>query len=306
MHTFALLNRRSREAFTLIELLVVIAIMAMLMTLAVTGLGVAHNWTLSGNTERTLIKTHAKIDKYLERTVQQARSLDPDAARYPVANAMFPNYATSNRDRRAMKVVQLKELYRYRFPTNYWEILQGQQRGDPDATSMWEAFTAVYNRNPATVTRPTAEPDISAQAGACLALIYSRFGSLDSFSPQELKDTNGDGLRELCDAWGRPLLFYRYGYNAPAFFQARAREAYPPDPSGLTRLDPDDPERLLLTVWGNLNTNQRAAFTNTFGYDPRTATYFAPLVIISAGPDGVFGTADDMDSYRLKLSLTGQ
>jgi len=287
----------SRRAYTLIELLVVIAIMAMLTTLAVTGLGTAHGWMMAGNTERTLLKLHAKLDKLHERTVQNARALDPDPTRFPVANQMYPN-VQSDRDRRAMKVIQLKELLVYRFPTNFGEIYRGQQAGDPDATSMWESL-------------PQAEKDRVSAAGytpkstetaTCLALIYARIGNLDSFTPHELRDTDGDGLREVLDAWGTPFLFYRYGYvgGVPASIRTRAQEVYPP--AQFQRRDPDDPEGLLRNVSGS----NEATFQNAFGYRPRDATYYAPLVIVSAGPDRRFGTADDLDSYRLKLSLAGQ
>lgn len=50
--------------------------------------------------------------------------------------------------------------------------------------------------------------------------------SPDDFSPNEIKDTDGDGLPEFVDAWGEPLQFYRWPVHHASGIQ---RGAYNPE-----------------------------------------------------------------------------
>jgi hypothetical protein len=60
---------------------------------------------------------------------------------------------------------------------------------------------------------------ITSQGAECLYLIVSTMhdgdkNALDFFMPGEIGDVDGDGMREILDAWGRPIEFLRW---APGF-----------------------------------------------------------------------------------------
>lgn len=59
----------------------------------------------------------------------------------------------------------------------------------------------------------------------------------DEFSTSEIADTDGDGLREFVDAWGRPLRFYR----APTRLIRCGEDAFTGDTNGNSTVDPAGP-----------------------------------------------------------------
>ncbi len=112
------------------------------------------------------------------------------------------------------------------------------------------------------------------QGAECLYLIMAStyingIAAIESIPPSNIGDTDGDGVPEILDGWGRPLGFIRW----PVGF-------IDPD-SDVTSTDEFDPYR---ADFGNL--------VNPPGVPAGRARPFSvrPLVI-SAGPDGEFGIA---------------
>lgn len=93
------------------------------------------------------------------------------------------------------------------------------------------------------------------------------FGSVfrpDDFAPNEIRDTDGDGLMEFVDSWGNPLQFYR----APVFYpQPGLQKGWFLDPvsnlnySGYSlyeerQANPLDPNQLLVSIaWWSASNN---------------------------------------------------
>jgi hypothetical protein len=106
--------------------------------------------------------------------------------------------------------------------------------------------------------------DREAFRAALLFLIIQNLNpeALEAFHGREVAGTNGDGLLEFVDAWGKPIQFLRW---APAFqgsdIQSNARELHP---------DPTDERE------------------NAIGW------FLFPL-IYSAGPDGDYGINEGKD-----------
>lgn len=141
----------------------------------------------------------------------------------------------------------------------------------------------------------------------------------DAFSASEVADTDGDGLKEFVDGWGRPLRFYRwptrlfrpFGFGirrdvAGAFFSGLPRvpttSSNEKDP---LEVDPDDS----LGRIANEDVRTGGLMANIFNdsanyvYDPLGVppndypvmdTFWMPL-IVSAGEDGILGLYEPSD-----------
>eukprot|EP01136_Pigoraptor_vietnamica_P021150 Opistho-1_new@5929 len=134
----------------------------------------------------------------------------------------------------------------------------------------------------------------------------------DSFTTNEVADTDGDGLKEFVDGWRKPLRFYRWPTRvirpeagsidrtfASVFFDGLppvpAAGFYEQDPLSV---DPDDPQSriehenkrsggLLISIF-NTTTQYNTGEYATAG------TYWLPL-IVSAGEDGALGLYEPHD-----------
>jgi hypothetical protein len=118
-----------------------------------------------------------------------------------------------------------------------------------------------------------------------------------------LPDTYNDGRAGVLDAWGNPIQFYRYGYPYPnPKVKPVADEVF----AKLKGKDPLDPAGILDNNWWS-NPSYAGWHKSNFGYNNTDfqATY-APLLLVSAGPDGVFGTSDDILSYTLQPVAGGR
>jgi prepilin-type N-terminal cleavage/methylation domain-containing protein len=192
---------------------------------------------------------------------------------------------------------------------------------DPDAVARIQRFLANHTHE-------------TARAELLYALVVNGSGPLGAiFNEQdfkrdvEVRDTDGDGLLEFVDGWGKPLQFYRwpiYYHRAEDGVQRGAAQFYQFD----TRPNfPADPSRALVAPawWSDLSGNEPLSpksalvqrhFTslidpNIGGVDPDSNPPLLPLgppnywdrsgasarrafdckfLILSAGPDQEYGT----------------
>jgi len=101
---------------------------------------------------------------------------------------------------------------------------------------------------------------------------------LEFFSENEIGDADGDGMKEIHDGWGNPILFLRW---APGF-ESTLQKSLVEDPNQEDFFDP-----------ARVGTSYSAAFIST--KHPR-ALY--PL-IFSAGPDQKYGIKVGGDWYSV-------
>lgn len=173
----------------------------------------------------------------------------------------------------------------------------------------WASQNAVTNP-------PNHDPDT--ESSECLYLILSdpALGEniLESIPTQFIKDTDGDGLMEFVDGWGRPIKFYRWPTDLWAHFIEVTRQV--PSSNLDNSLDQED---LLYGPWFTDPSNVRQAFETLFArlhlaYYPtsqpmppfpsvnpltgangtsalagRPREYPFQPILVSAGPDGEFG-----------------
>src|SRR5262249_44165567 len=108
-----------------------------------------------------------------------------------------------------------------------------------------------------------------------------------------IQDTDGDGIKEIVDGWGNPILFYRFptpdlSWTSMGTMGLQANNPAINSTKGNTCADPLDPNGTLLnSTWGN-----QSAFTGLCHpvYYPGTSNaYYIIPVIASAGSDGRLG-----------------
>ena len=214
------MNHSQRNAFTLVELLVVISIVALLSTLMLGALYTAQDAAKAQKTRSTIAKLNTLImeryESYKTRRVPitiPRGTLKPDAAR--------------------IKLIALRDLMRLEMPERISDIQDdpiNPLNPSPNLVAgvPVPAVTQAYRRRLATAfaAKPLGNPNLDPtrfayknQGAECLYMIV-KYGlgdedsPLDQFQQSEIGDTDGNGLLEFLDAWGRPINFLRW---APGF-----------------------------------------------------------------------------------------
>lgn len=271
----------------MIELLVVVTIIAILMTLTLQVVG----GLLSQARDTATRTTQAKIQTLLN-TRSQAFDRLIKRRGYLVGSA---DYATiqgtySKLPQSTQLILTVKSLEMKYFPQRPVETnsqLQPAVANNSNASSIEILYDFLTQSN---------------------VLGNSPLGT-DNFTSAEVQDVDKDGLPEFIDAWGKPMRFYRWptrffrsqgqtGANAVGNFQPQdlqnARNLFSTLPSfsgSVANLkndlgrDPDDPLQELLT---NFSNYERQGFA--------TPATFHVLLVVSAGPDGIFGMGDPSDT----------
>ncbi len=192
-------NRRThshRSGFTMVELLVVIGLILFLMSISIVALGSAIGIARQRATQATILKIHGlmqqRIDAFnraMERTnLQPAIDKLKRDCRTIYTPPLFPQD-------NVLEVMVRKQIFQTRFPQNFVE----------------------RNISSSLTLPPPAPHQQITQSSALMYWILTSsevygIAPVDEseFSSSEVRDTDGDGLNEFVDGWGRPLRFYRW------------------------------------------------------------------------------------------------
>jgi len=279
-----------RKAFTLIEMTIVIAIIAILAGMALSVYNTAAQQS-KGMRTRAII---AKIDQLIGEKYEWYRTRQVPIRIPPM---------TRPDDAARIRLDALRELMRFEMPDRITDVTAGPAYGTaPDVIP--QAGYPVYplyrlNARPA-LNKQYLRRAFQAGVGSaslqnwtnanenaeCLYLILScmRDGdksALDYFSPTEIGDVDGDGMNEILDSFGQPIVWLRWapGYRADV-------APYPVTPQDGGTPDPFDP----FLVYGN---------TIPFAMKP---------LIWSAGPDKRHGisvnTPNDMSGVPMPYAMS--
>ena len=278
---------RRQGGFTLIELLVVIAIIGVLVSLvaaAVFGFLGAQN---KKNTELALQKTHNALEQQWREVILKAR------AETPPPNVM----AMAGNDSERARVIWVKLRLKQEFPMNYTEALMPWKSyagvpskfiGPADLPPIREYVTRLQNVKPV---------DPNTQAAACLLMALQRprkgnkFNAEETLGASAIRDTDGDGVPEIIDGWGKPVLFFRWGTGNTDLDNSNLSAK---DVKRLDR-DTEDPTHKLMDSNWNFAQPGAADFQNlchwitTNGQGKPLESYFTMPVVMSMGPDGLSG-----------------
>lgn len=212
-------NLKLRSAFTLMELLIVITIISILAGVALSGLVSAVN-------DARVARTRAQINKIDALIMERYESYRTRPVPIRVPAGTPPPVAAQ------MRLHALRDLMRMELPDRRSDVVDGPCDYDPriDAMgnpvinrmaspSLRNSYQRQAERNAGAAWATTGWTP-SAQGSECLYLILSTMkdgdkSALDFFTPDEIGDLDGDGMKEILDGFGRPILFIRWpaGYT---------------------------------------------------------------------------------------------
>ena len=199
-------------AFTVIELMIVVSILALLMGISFSAFNAA---VAQSKISRTKVII-AKLDQLLMERYESYRTRpvpinvinQANANTYVDRNnAQYVRLASRNR------LYALREIMRMEMP--------GMQSDVTPPTSYYVTGGTAISRG--YIRRVPASWSPAWEHAECLYLIISSMrdgdkAALDFFTPEEIGDTDADGVPEILDAWGMPIQFIRWapGYRADA------------------------------------------------------------------------------------------
>lgn len=310
--------RAARRGFTIVELMMVIAILLFLIATSAFVVRNIGNKAREKATMATIVKTNSLLTQRIQafhKTLESTRTQKLLQSRMAAKRAQLVN-TTGNKkfqviSQPVIEIMVKKDLFREQFPQFVGDNVQVNAAMDALAGTSGTAGNA------------------GSDGGASISAEYlyytlTQFDALgispvgeDAFTASEVRDTDGDGLKEIVDGWGKPLRFYRWPTRLIRPYQGTSNDpvrrdvasplfsGLPPVPSGgLNEPDPltvdaDDP--LGRIVAENNRTNQllNAVFNNgaSYYYDsskampceyPVMSTFSMPL-IVSTGEDGILG-----------------
>lgn len=263
-------QRAKRDAFTLVELLIVIALIALLSSAVL--------FAMYGLLDEAKgDRSRSQVTRINDLLMDRWETYRTRSVRFIVPTGTAPNPNFMSR----MRLDALRELMRMELPDRVTDVAM-----DPVTGIAVPSLLRGYRRkcflilgpDPGNANLPNyTKWSPSHEGSECLYLILSALNedgenaAVSVLGPSDVGDTDGDGMPEVLDGWGRPIAFIRW---APAFISDRQPFGIPtvalPQPD-----DPFDPVRA----------------------DPRWATPPAapgynpfPLypLVFSAGPDALY------------------
>lgn len=313
--------RAARRGFTIVELLMVVGILLFLIATSAFVVRNIGNKAREKATMATIVKTNSLLTQRIQafhKTLDSSRTQKLMQSRMNGKRAQLVS-TTGNKKFNALSapVVEIlvrKDLFREQFPQFVGDSVQ--------VNTAMDALVGAAGTAGSTGTDGGAS--ISSEY---LYYTLTQFDALgispvgeDAFNASEVRDTDGDGLKEIVDGWGKPIRFYRWptrlirpyqglvaGQPDPVLRQVAGAlfSGLPPVPSpGANEPDPlnidaDDPLGRLVAENTRTNGMLNSIFntTATYYYDntklmpceyPVMSTFSMPL-IVSAGEDGILG-----------------
>lgn len=302
-------GKSRRLSFTLVELLISVALIALLASTTM--------MALYGVTEHAKeTRTRAQIAKLHELIMAKWEMYSTRPVRLSLPASTTPRAALQ------LRLLALRETMRMELPDRVTDLVDNPvvliNPGPPPTPappSLWKSYrrsvsATLGNTNWYLSPQPTDPPAAAGkwsyvhQGSECLYLILSfiREGDssgLDFLQASEIGDTDGDGMKEVLDGWGRPIAFLRW---APGF----ATNPGPDGGWGVFNVDDDNDgtvDNLGEVGWPGSDDasdiQSRNASSSPDPFDPLRvdgrATYALFPLIFSAGKDGNYGVETDFD-----------
>lgn len=251
-----------RQAFTVVELMIVISIIALLAAMAASALSNAAEQARAQRT-RAII---TKIDQLLMEKWESYRTRSIVYARHP-----NPRFNARNR------LYALRELQRMELPQTVNDVWD-----NPVVLTAIPSVNLGYRRK----SVPQASANSANEEAECLYLILSAMrdgddSALSYFTSSEIGDTDKDGMPEILDGWGQPIVFIRW-------------------PAGYTRDNPrqtalTDQSMLVPDQFDPIKSDPRVSPENS---DPEDDTFALRPLVFSMGRDRSAGIYLTGGSFR--------
>jgi prepilin-type N-terminal cleavage/methylation domain-containing protein len=198
-------HRRPASGFTLVELMVVLIIISILATVVMFAMFNAQEAARVAKTKGVISKLNAVIMQRYQSYLTRRLPIPS-----PVSNTQLVAF-------RFHRLQALREMMRMELPDRWTDVR------DPSVTGIRPpSVNRTYQRkiNAANNGNGVTDGD-SFQGAECLYLIIAHGAddadALTHFSQSDIGDTDGDGLLEFLDGWGRPISFIRWpaGFASP-------------------------------------------------------------------------------------------
>ena len=265
-------SRPGRLGFTLVELLTVIAIIGMLGAISVTTVRSAIQ-TAKETRTRTVV---AKIDNVLTGIYEK----------YLYRRVKFDVTLTAP-ERAFERVMVLRDLLRCDMPCTYNELTTAPKyvwnsdenhQATPLQDIYQDAVSSAYGNN------ASIDEDVLNAELLYLVVTNADPEARSVFSDKDIADTNGNGLFEFVDGWGRPICWMRW---APGLETSdRQPRCYLDD----EEVGPDDADLLdpLGIIQGVIDAGMSYTIDGVSTDDYKPGWFLVPYVY-SAGSDGKYG-----------------
>ncbi len=322
---------QTSAGFTMIELLVAIGLIVLLSGILLVTLG----RTLTSAKEKATSVTLQKIHEILK---QQQVEFNVAMTHTPSRATQDPCLGSIDVDANLAALLEHKRLQRQAFPQRFEDLIGptgiafgGGNLGTIVATEIARATAEKVAQDPSFVFSMAHKDET--ESSELLYILLTKGSAFTTasadaseFKPTELKDTDGDGLMELVDAWGQPLRFYRWPTRL-------LRPNFPADGTAFDPETPADAQRPLLPTvqaayWtllanGNLDRstlardaddptaliyrflqNQNSARTKMLGVELNgtdfctfhTPETYTAMMVVSSGPDLELGLEEPTDT----------
>ena len=310
--------RVARRGFTMVELMVVIGILLFLIATSAIVVRNIGNKAREKATMATIVKVNSLLTQRIQafhKTLESGRTQKLLQSRASGKRSQLVSTTNNKKynvlSQPVIEILVRKDLFREQFPqfigdNTQVNALMGAAAGD-DMTG----------DNGASISSEYLYYTLTQYDGLGIAPVGE-----DAFTSSEIRDTDGDGLKEIVDGWGRPLRFYRWPTRLFRPYQGTSNDpilrevagtlfsglppvpSLPSEPDPLT-VDPDDPLGRIATENTRTGGLMTGIFNNSanYFYDSTLAmpceyavmsTFSMPLVV-SAGEDGILGIHEPSD-----------
>jgi hypothetical protein len=249
----------------------------------------------AGNTETTMRTVDKVLRAHVDKVLKDAKLETPSPAAYALAG----------NDPRRAQVIWAKLRLMEAFPQSYAEVqgyggsafVYSTPTGFPGPLipSGQRRYMVTYQGK----LKGRASTDSSTESSALLLIALTEIdrGNL-KLTAQNVNpvDTDGDGLPEIVDGWGKAILFIRFP-TANTDLQASYQASVASGSKQATFCDPLDPDGLLFN-WSGANQTWFQNNIHLVAPQGGTASYYTTPVLVSAGRNGNFG----VDPYTMAVT----